>query len=76
MTEGRFLGIRLPHALLPRTKAFETVENGVFRFDVRVGLPLVGLLAHYRGWLKPDDLSGDLSGNLSDGLSDGAAARG
>ena len=72
MTEGKFLGIRLPYALLPRTKAFEAVENGVFRFDVRVSLPLVGLLAHYRGWLKPDDLSDD----ISDGLSDGAAARG
>jgi hypothetical protein len=54
MAGGRFLGVRLPRALLPRSDAFESVENGVFRFDVRLGLPVIGLLAHYRGWLKPD----------------------
>jgi Domain of unknown function (DUF4166)/Saccharopine dehydrogenase NADP binding domain len=55
MAGGRFLGIRLPRALLPRSDAYESVENGMFRFDVRLGLPLIGLLAHYRGWLKPDE---------------------
>ena len=57
MMGGRFLGIPLPRALLPRSEAFERVENGEFRFDVRLSLPLVGLLAHYRGWLKPDPLN-------------------
>jgi hypothetical protein len=65
MAGGRFLGIGLPRTLLPRSDAFESVENGTFRFDVRLSLPLVGLLAHYRGWLKPDEL-----------ISDAAADRG
>jgi hypothetical protein len=57
MVNGRFLGVPLLRALLPRSDAFEHVEADVFRFDVRLGLPLVGLLAHYRGWLKPDPSS-------------------
>jgi hypothetical protein len=57
MAAGRFLGLRLPHTLLPRSDTFESVEDSVFRFDVRLSLPLIGLLAHYRGWLKPDPLS-------------------
>ena len=56
---GRFLGLRLPRALLPRSDTFESVEDGVFRFDVRLSLPLIGLLAHYRGWLKADTLNGE-----------------
>jgi hypothetical protein len=54
MKSGRFLGIRLPRLLLPRSDAFESVEGNALRFDVRLSLPMVGLLAHYRGWLKPD----------------------
>jgi hypothetical protein len=57
MVGGDLLGVPLPRALLPRSDAFERVEDGVFRFDVRLGLPLVGLLAHYRGWLRPDVLN-------------------
>jgi hypothetical protein len=57
MVKGKLLGIRLPRALLPQTRAFEQVEDGRFRFDVRLGLPLVGLLAHYRGWLVPDEIN-------------------
>ncbi len=63
---GRFLGLRLPRAMLPRSEAFESVEDGVFRFDVRLSLPVVGLLAHYRGWLKPDAM-------ISDAVISGAA---
>lgn len=54
MAGGYLLGFRLPSVLLPRSDAFEAVEDGVFRFDVRITLPLVGRLAHYRGWLAPD----------------------
>ncbi|HEY4251582.1 MAG TPA: DUF4166 domain-containing protein [Roseomonas sp.] len=51
---GRFLGIPLPRALLPRSVATEAVDaEGRFTFDVPIALPLVGRLAHYRGWLKP-----------------------
>jgi hypothetical protein len=39
---------------MPSAEARETVdEDGRFRFDVRLSLPFFGLLAHYRGWLKP-----------------------
>jgi hypothetical protein len=53
IVRGRLLGIPLPRALLPRTTAFEQAQDDRFCFDVRVSLPLIGLLAHYRGWLEP-----------------------
>lgn len=50
----RFGRLPLPRALAPRsdTTEFED-EEGRFRFDVRLTLPIVGLLAHYKGWLVP-----------------------
>ena len=48
----RFLGVPLPRPLWPRIAAGERVEGGAFVFDIAVGLPLIGLLVHYRGWLK------------------------
>lgn len=54
VTGARCLGIPLPRRLLPRSEAREFVdEEGRFRFDIRLTLPLVGLLTHYRGWLVP-----------------------
>ncbi|MBR0644305.1 SDR family oxidoreductase [Plastoroseomonas hellenica] len=51
---GRFLGLPIPRALLPRSVATEAVDaEGRFTFDVPIALPLIGRLAHYRGWLKP-----------------------
>ncbi|MEM7172830.1 MAG: DUF4166 domain-containing protein [Pseudomonadota bacterium] len=50
----RFLGIPLPRALGPRSISSEQEDNeGRFVFDVRLELPFLGLLAHYRGWLVP-----------------------
>jgi hypothetical protein len=43
--------LRLPLALAPACEAREWVEDGKFWFDVPVALPLIGLVAHYRGWL-------------------------
>jgi hypothetical protein len=54
IVKGKLFGIRLPRALLPRVAAFEQVVDDRFRFDVSLRVPLVGLLAHYRGWLVPD----------------------
>jgi len=51
-----FLGLPLPRALAPRVAAGERVVDGRFTFDVRMALPLVGLLVHYRGWLTPQDI--------------------
>lgn len=48
------LGIPLPMALVPRSRAREWQEGGRFRFDVPIALPLVGLIVHYTGWLEPD----------------------
>ncbi|MDO8332156.1 MAG: DUF4166 domain-containing protein [Fluviicoccus sp.] len=48
-----FLGIPLPVALSPNGEAWETGEEGRFRFHVEIRLPLVGLIVRYRGWLKP-----------------------
>lgn len=57
MVKGKLFGIRLPHALLPRVTAFEQVVDDRFHFDVSLRAPLAGLLAHYRGWLIPDDMA-------------------
>lgn len=44
----------LPLALAPRSVAREWQDDtGRFNFDVHLSLPIVGLLAHYRGWLLP-----------------------
>ena len=46
--------IPLPLALAPQSQARENQdEHGRFRFDVRLSLPLVGLMVHYKGWLAP-----------------------
>ena len=51
MTGARFAGIALPRWCWPRVKAFETGAAGKFRFDVEIGLPGIGRLVRYRGWL-------------------------
>lgn len=52
MTGARFLGIALPRVMWPLIGASETGEGGRFIFDVEIGLPLIGRLVRYRGWLK------------------------
>lgn len=50
--------ILLPRALAPKSDTREFVDDrDRFRFDVAIGLPLIGQLAHYRGWLEPKILS-------------------
>ena len=46
-------GIPLPHALVPRGTSYESAEDGRFHFHVEIGLPLIGLIVRYRGWLMP-----------------------
>lgn len=51
---ARCFGIPLPRFMLPRSEAREYVDDlGRFRFDIRLVLPGIGLLTHYRGWLEP-----------------------
>jgi hypothetical protein len=45
--------IPLPLLLAPRIAAREWEEEGRFRFDVDVSLPLVGRVVRYSGWLVP-----------------------
>jgi hypothetical protein len=46
--------VKLPLALAPKSETREFAgDDGRFHFDVGIALPLVGLLAHYRGWLEP-----------------------
>jgi saccharopine dehydrogenase-like NADP-dependent oxidoreductase len=46
--------VPLPRFLAPRSVSREYQDSeGHFCFDVCLSLPFFGLLAHYRGWLKP-----------------------
>lgn len=46
--------VPLPQVLAPRSRTREYEdEQGRFCFDVRLTLPVLGLFAHYRGWLEP-----------------------
>ena len=45
----------LPGFLAPMTRAREWVDDeGRFRFDVEIGLPLIGPIVSYNGWLLPE----------------------
>ncbi|HEX2888816.1 SDR family oxidoreductase [Vineibacter terrae] len=56
LESGRVLGLTLPRFLWPRIAACERVDSaGRFRFDVSIGLPVLGRLVRYRGWLVPAD---------------------
>ncbi len=44
----------LPRFLAPRSVSREFVDaQGRFCFDVRLALPLLGTIVHYKGWLAP-----------------------
>ena len=45
-------GIPMPRFLGPRIAAREWEEAGRFHFDVAVGMPLLGDVVHYSGWLE------------------------
>ncbi len=46
--------VPLPRALAPRSRTREYEDDrGRFCFDVELTLPVLGLLAHYKGWLEP-----------------------
>jgi hypothetical protein len=46
-------GLPLPAAWAPRGEAYESAEDGRFRFHVEIAHPLTGLIVGYRGWLVP-----------------------
>ena len=45
--------VPLPSALLPNGDSFECVSDGSFAFNVRVEMPIIGLIAAYEGTLRP-----------------------
>jgi hypothetical protein len=50
---ARLLGLPLPRFLTPWTRAYERIDQeGRFTFDVEIGLPGIGRLVRYRGWLR------------------------
>ena len=54
VTGWRIGAVPLPRSWAPRSDAHEWEdEQGRFNFDVRLSHPLLGLLAHYKGWLEP-----------------------
>jgi hypothetical protein len=44
-------GISMPRWLGPRVTAYETAQDGRFRFHVEIRLPWGALIVRYRGWL-------------------------
>jgi hypothetical protein len=56
MTGWSACRLPLPLILAPRSCAREWQEDGRFRFDVHIALPLVGRIVHYRGWLTSRDV--------------------
>jgi saccharopine dehydrogenase-like NADP-dependent oxidoreductase len=55
---ARMFGCPLPNFLRPRSHASETVgDDGQFHFDVPIALPLIGTIVHYKGSLKPAEMS-------------------
>ncbi|MDB5935969.1 MAG: hypothetical protein JWQ01_3313 [Massilia sp.] len=49
------MGIRSPRLLMPKVSAHETGADGKLHFWVSAHLPVVGLLAEYRGYLEIED---------------------
>lgn len=48
-----FLGIPMPHFLLPTGASFETEIDEKFHFNVEIGIPLIGPIVAYAGALLP-----------------------
>lgn len=48
----RLLGLPLPMFLAPSVSTFESERHGRYRFEVEAGLPLLGRIVRYAGWLE------------------------
>jgi hypothetical protein len=49
------LGCPMPRFLLPSGRSLETEKDGQFCFEVKIKMPLVGLIVAYKGMLNPSD---------------------
>lgn len=54
LREWRFLGLKLPLWLGPRSDSYEQEKNGAFTFYVDISHPLTGKIVNYTGWLKKE----------------------
>ncbi len=50
----RVLGVPFPTWILPKSRAYKTIENGSYRFFVGFSAPLLGDLISYSGLLEVD----------------------
>lgn len=48
----RICGVPMPQWLWPSLKAEEREEGGGFRFDIDIGMPWIGRLIRYNGWVR------------------------
>jgi hypothetical protein len=48
----RVLGIPLPRWWRPYVRTLESERDGRYRFEVEAGMPLLGLIVRYTGWLE------------------------
>jgi hypothetical protein len=48
----RILGVPLPRFLPPSVFTFESERDGRYHFEVEAGLPLLGRIVRYQGWLE------------------------
>ena len=52
-----FLGVRLPSFFSPKIEAKEMEENGKYRYQVKVFLPIIGLVIAYGGLLEVSEIT-------------------
>ncbi|HEX6834832.1 MAG TPA: DUF4166 domain-containing protein [Rudaea sp.] len=51
IAQVRALGVPLPRRWFDGVRACEFESDGVYRFDVKVRLPMIGPIVHYHGYL-------------------------
>jgi hypothetical protein len=50
---GKIHGIAVPLWLLPKTTAYKRIEDGAYRFNVAISVPILGTVLSYSGLLTP-----------------------
>jgi len=53
-------GLPFPKFLLPTGESYEMEKDGRFHFNVTIKLPILGLMAAYKGWLEPEAATKEL----------------
>jgi hypothetical protein len=53
LVAARVRGVQVPLWLMPRVKAFKTIQDGRYQFYVGISLPVLGTVLSYSGLLSP-----------------------